>query len=550
MEKMSAFRTSRQSKSKRLLLPSSLQKSLVFLIHVQLLMILKARIPITRAFSCSSPYAHIRSRAKFGDSNLRRLRRFSVNTQTSLQQSSLPMDEIDFEESGFSFEVDSFDQKGKWMEIDWVERQKSFPSTFSPDTDFASSESSCDARIAAFSPEQPSPVHLSLVRDRMVYIKRDDHLQLKGSNVSGNKARKFLALNELPMEDFPDAIVSYGGPQSNAMLALAAIVNARNVELNMSEHDLDSAESLEFNEIENDAWFHDDNDLDDQETKTGDENSVHSVNSQEGRKRFIYYTKKLPRYLRKQPNGNLLRALALGMEIIEVSNDDYNERFGGNDGGSETAPSEIDPPVPMKSLWVPQGGFCGVATQGASLMADEVLSFWAMKGKGMPLTVCLPGGTCTTAMLLSREVNRILNEKSNEVGEAIDIQIAVIPCIGNAGYAKRQMKALDLMLGGNGRDDMPKILKPWKNSYPRFGEPTKELLDTFLEMKDEHGIYLDLLYGSPAWHLLLKYLTSQRDSPIKGRQVMYIHSGGLEGVSSQLTRYKHKGLIDASQIQI
>ena len=68
-----------------------------------------------------------------------------------------------------------------------------------------------------------------MVRDRILYVKRDDLLRLDRSGVSGNKARKFLALNELDAADFPDVVVSYGGPQSNAMVALAAIVSSKNV---------------------------------------------------------------------------------------------------------------------------------------------------------------------------------------------------------------------------------------------------------------------------------------------------------------------------------
>ena len=188
-------------------------------------------------------------------------------------------------------------------------------------------------------------------------------------------------------------------------------------------------------------------------------------------------------------------------------------------------------------------------------MADEVVSFWAKRGKGMPLAVCVPGGTCTTAMLLSREINLLL--KDNIEGEMpLDITVVVIPCVGDSGYARRQMKALDLSTGGNGIDDIPEILKPPRNkSYFRFGEPNAGILDTFLHMKDDHGVYLDLLYGAPAWNVILehwkvgRYGDEPEDSPIKGRQLMYVHSGGLEGISSQLTRYKHKGLIDSGEVQ-
>jgi hypothetical protein len=69
--------------------------------------------------------------------------------------------------------------------------------------------------------------------------------------------------------------------------------------------------------------------------------------------RFIYYTKKLPRYLRKQPNGNLLRALSLGMELVELSPTDYGKMFSTDQGGSPLYPPiSISPPIPGPSLWV------------------------------------------------------------------------------------------------------------------------------------------------------------------------------------------------------
>jgi hypothetical protein len=42
---------------------------------------------------------------------------------------------------------------------------------------------------------------------------------------------------------------------------------------------------------------------------------------------------------------------------------------------------------------VPQGGACGVALTGSKLLAIEIVSFWSKQSKGMPLSVCLPGGT-------------------------------------------------------------------------------------------------------------------------------------------------------------
>jgi hypothetical protein len=155
----------------------------------------------------------------------------------------------------------------------------------------------------------PSPVDVVMVRDRLVYLKRDDQLRLPGSQISGNKARKMLALNDLAKEDFPTCLVSYGGPQSNAMLALAAIVRFQNDNAGLGTDDPD-------------------------------------------RKRFVYYAKKLPRFLRSQPNGNLYRALSLGMELVEVSAEEYNDLFGGDWGGQSEAPKSLQAPVPNDSVWV------------------------------------------------------------------------------------------------------------------------------------------------------------------------------------------------------
>ena len=174
----------------------------------------------------------------------------------------------------------------------------------------------------------------------------------------------------------------------------------------------------------------------------------------------------------------------------------------------------------------------------------------------MPLAVCLPGGTCTTALLLHRELNNILNSRRQNHESPLDIQVVVIPCVGGDEYAQRQMSSLDVAVGGDGKD-LPAILKPTEtNRYYRFGNPDLDIIETYKELKEEYGILFDLLYGAPAWTILLRHWSDKTaqnshnsESPIAGRQIMYVHSGGLEGISSQLTRYKHKGLVDPKSIQ-
>ena len=378
---------------------------------------------------------------------------------------------------------------------------------------------------------RPSPVETMLINDRIVYIKCDHQLRLPGSQISGNKARKMLALNQVPSKDFPRVVVSYGGPQSNAMLALAAIVHFQN------------------------------------QTRT---------NQQLPPSRFVYYTKNLPKFLRNNPSGNLFRAQSLGMDMVELSDKEYNNLFGSDWGGSNEPPFAIQPPIPGDSLWIPQGGANGAALPGVRRLAQEVVDYWTLNGKGRPLTVCVPSGSCTTSVLLHDAIQEIQqqNVTSNDDRTTLDIEVVVIPCVGDEFYAQRQMLALNAELGF--RSGIPAILSPVpngdgfqkqfpnvSNNYFRFGEPNREIYDTYTAMKED-GLNLDLLYGAPSWTILLRHLTwntlqdepfNSNDEPFnprypfKGRSVMYIHSGGLEGINTQLLRYKYKGIVSENEIQ-
>lgn len=384
---------------------------------------------------------------------------------------------------------------------------------------------------------KPSPVEVKTIQGRRVFIKRDDLLRLPGSQISGNKARKMLAINEIPVQDFPDCLVSYGGPQSNSMLALAALVNYKDREA--SEFALSNTESSQDEEKENQDPI-----------------------PERRWKRFVYYTKKLPRFLRNQPSGNLFRAKTLGMELVELSNDDYDALFGGDSGGSSVPP--MDPPIHGDSLWVPQGGAFGMAQVGARVLADEIVSFWLESGEGRPLSICLPGGTCSTAVLLHHEIKKLVCDST----EPLDIEVVVIPCVGDASYARRQMSALSVEIG-QPAEDIPSILLPAPDTqlgqsgrktprYFTFGKPNKSILDVFKVMRDDYGVVLDLLYGAPAWTILLRHwntpispdLIFDLNNPIAGREILYVHSGGLEGINSQLLRYKYNGLVSIQDIQL
>lgn len=441
-----------------------------------------------------------------------------------------------------------------------------------------------------------SPVEQRIIRGRNIWWKRDDMLKLPGSAISGNKARKMWTLDQWaaataiapPVVDdddtstilpFPQCLVSYGGPQSNSMLALAAIVNYKNRQQSYMPKPK-GAEGASPTE-----------------TKDLEEDYIHQQPY-----RFVYYTKKLPRFLRNQPSGNLFRAQSLGMELKELSHEEYNHLFQhAEDGSRNIAMEDIPPPpIPGQSLFVPQGGAFAAAREGAFRLAREIYGFWKRSEYfDQPLSVCLPGGTCSTALLVHHGLKRLLKEEQQEnqrhqhdnddsfassqesslhhTMESMDIEVVVIPCVGDASYARRQMMSLSVQVGADAMD-IPTILQPAPEStdqsksyrYYTFGKPHQDLLKTFEELRDKYDIVVDLLYGAPAWSILWRHwntvgnnnnnnntkdllspdLIFDPNSPLSGREIMYVHSGGVEGVNSQMLRYKHDGLVKIRDVQL
>ena len=111
-----------------------------------------------------------------------------------------------------------------------------------------------------------SPVSKIILEGREFFVKRDD---LIDPCLAGNKYRKLYTLLHTPNYTY-DTIISYGGSQSNAMLAIAALCRKKN-------------------------W------------------------------KFIYYTKKLSTTQKNECDGNYARSLALGMEHKEIENEYYKE---------------------------------------------------------------------------------------------------------------------------------------------------------------------------------------------------------------------------------
>ncbi|MDQ6969239.1 MAG: pyridoxal-phosphate dependent enzyme [Mariprofundus sp.] len=109
-----------------------------------------------------------------------------------------------------------------------------------------------------------SIVERFIFQDREFFVKRDD---LIDPLFSGNKYRKLYSLIHCPAAQY-QAIISYGGTQSNAMLSIAALCQRK-------------------------GW------------------------------QFHYTTKTVPERIKAAPDGNLALALKLGMQLHSVDHADY-----------------------------------------------------------------------------------------------------------------------------------------------------------------------------------------------------------------------------------
>lgn len=111
-----------------------------------------------------------------------------------------------------------------------------------------------------------SPISKIELEGRVFFVKRDD---LIDPFLAGNKFRKLYTLLQTPKETYTK-IISYGGTQSNAMLAIAALCKKKD-------------------------W------------------------------KFIYYTKPLSETQKTKNHGNFHHSLSLGMQHIEIDQEYYKE---------------------------------------------------------------------------------------------------------------------------------------------------------------------------------------------------------------------------------
>lgn len=249
--------------------------------------------------------------------------------------------------------------------------------------------------------------------------------------------------------------------------------------------------------------------------------------------RFVYLVKPVPRWLRSNPAGNYARALALNAELVPLTPALY-KRLAEEQFRTDLLEDLRESYACDSVTWIPQGGACADAECGLHLLADEIMNAYS-SAELADLNVVLPAGTGTTALFLARHLK--------------GPRVLAVPCATSAGHLRAQMEALDAASGSIGV--FPTILDDGKTH--RFGQPIQRDLDMWNELRTA-GLFVDLVYAPHTWNVLLETLAtasnarlssifhvahSERCSP----KLLYLHCGGIEGVATQLTRYRHVGLL-------
>lgn len=291
---------------------------------------------------------------------------------------------------------------------------------------------------------------------RNIFIKRDDLLH---PEFSGNKARKFAYFLE---HDFPNItkLIGYGSPQANSLYSMSALAKLKGWQLD-------------------------------------------------------YYVDHIAEQVKEQTDGNYVRAVANGAQIISLKElKDRCEELNGLDC-HEFIERQIMPNE-TNALFVPEGGRCSYAEYGVSILAKEIID-WAKSQKLKQLKVCLPSGTGTTALFLSKYF----------VEHDADISVITCAVVGGGEYLKEQFEQLC-------PDERvhPAILLQGKKYH--FGKLYREFYLMWQRINRE-GIEFELLYDPLGFISLEQYLQSDTESPI-----LYLHQGGLLGNFSMLPRYQRR----------
>lgn len=210
---------------------------------------------------------------------------------------------------------------------------------------------------------------------------------------------------------------------------------------------------------------------------------------------FKYYSKPLSQSIKNLTYGNYYESIKLGMKHFELEEPLYRDFI-----------ANLRLNLDEKTYIIDQGGADTAAEIGIKALADEIVA------SNIDIKyIATPSGTGTTAYFLAKNLS--------------SHTIYTTPCVGDKSYLLEQMRALG---------EIPsnlEILEPSKKYH--FAKPYREFYEIYKKLL-ENNIEFDLLYAPQMWLTLLEQTKDE---------VLYIHSGGVLGNTTQTLRYERKGFI-------
>ena len=322
-----------------------------------------------------------------------------------------------------------------------------------------------------------SPLQRMCINNRNLLVKRDDLLGVDG--LRGNKVRKLYYYWNQPSSFWKNKVlVSYGGNQSNAMLALSTLASYKQVP-------------------------------------------------------FVYFVKeKAPFY-----SGNWKHSIEQGMTALSLSNNFDKVSSMDNNISLEDLLRNMDVKVLDSSVLnvkecnvevVKQGGAEKYAEEGINILAKELIDQTNNIENEDTYYIVLPSGTGTTALYLAKFISKY----SSKIKKVIPI-----PCVGSNIVLQNQMKELEPNLH---EIESLYFLPHENNLHHPFASIRLSDYKMWESLKN-NGLETDLIYAPRTWR------TIEKNSDLFntfGNQMIYIHTGGIEGNLSQLDRYVKKYTTD------
>lgn len=151
-------------------------------------------------------------------------------------------------------------------------------------------------------------------------------------------------------------------------------------------------------------------------------------------------------------------------------------------------------------------------------------------------------GTGATALLLATEIQRRESEWAASVG---NIEVVAIACSLKSDQFYNSLQAYidknKILMGISGDHPfrLPTILDSSNCKWIPYGHLHKEIYQTWRYLEAQTDIAFDLTYAPSAWRqLLLHWKSCSHENTVD--KYIYLHCGGVEGNTSQLSRYKRK----------